>query len=148
MSHCFEEETKLTAYMSGKHLQGAVTVTYIEGLNAEFMQRWLSVEQDNISIHHVTFHDVPSLQFLCNLLTVTVPKKPESKCSFMCTEPYCSSYETVLVVPSGRQCSIRLAKHYKHYLIFNNNYIYMCRHEMKEYILAWNPLFTGFQIEI
>ena len=50
--------------------------TYMEGLNAEFVQGGLAVKQNNITIHHVPDHCVAKLQLACLLISVAVLQKP------------------------------------------------------------------------
>ena len=50
--------------------------TYMEGLNAEFVQGGLAVKQNNITIHHVPDHCVSKLQLAGLLISVTVLQKP------------------------------------------------------------------------
>ena len=46
--------------------------SYIKCLNTKFMKRWLSVEQNYITIHHVSLQYITSLQILGYLLFVTI----------------------------------------------------------------------------
>lgn len=42
------------------------------GHDAEFVQGWLSIEEHNVSIDHVPFHNVAVPELLSYLLTVSV----------------------------------------------------------------------------
>lgn len=46
--------------------------TYDVGHDAEFVQRRLSIEEDNVAIHQVPFHHVTKPQLLSYLLTVSI----------------------------------------------------------------------------
>ena len=55
-----------------KTVERLIGESYIKCLNTEFMKRWLSVEQNYITIHHVSLQYITSLQILGYLLFVTI----------------------------------------------------------------------------
>lgn len=58
--------------------------TYNVGHNAEFVERRLSIEEDDVSVYHVPFHHVAEPQFLSDLFTIPIFQKSDKdkKCSF------------------------------------------------------------------
>ena len=51
----------------------------MKSLNAEFVERGLTVEQHNVIIPQVSFHDIPKLEILCHLCSVAVTQEPGRK---------------------------------------------------------------------
>ncbi len=47
--------------------------------DAEFVQRRLPVEEDDVAINHVSLNHITVLQLLSHLLPITVLQKPETR---------------------------------------------------------------------
>lgn len=47
------------------------------GHDAEFVQRGLSIEEDNVSINEMPFHHITEPQLLSHLLSISILQKPE-----------------------------------------------------------------------
>lgn len=54
------------------------TLTYNVSHDAEFVQRGLSIEEDDVSVYQVSFNDITKPQLLSDFLTVSIFQKPDA----------------------------------------------------------------------
>lgn len=49
------------------------------GHDAKFVQRWLPIEEDDVSVYHVSFHHVTKPQLLSYFFPVSIFQKPKKQ---------------------------------------------------------------------
>lgn len=49
------------------------------------MKGWLPIEEDHITIHHMSLQDIPCLQFFSYLLLVTISIRESNTETYFCT---------------------------------------------------------------